>query len=66
MSWTCMQSFSFIPLTASEENIFEYFFENLPFMLSKEFLHMEKGLGQIKGSLSGTATPFNYSSTIII
>ena len=27
-----MQSFSFIPLTASEET-FEYFFENLPFML---------------------------------
>ena len=33
MSWTWMQSFSFIPLTASEEKIFEYFFENLPFML---------------------------------
>ena len=33
MSWTCMQSFSFIPLTASEEKIFEYFFENLPFIL---------------------------------
>ena len=33
MSWTSMQSFGFIPLTASEENIFEYFFENLPFML---------------------------------
>ena len=32
MSWTSMQSFSFIPLTASEEKIFEYFFENLPFM----------------------------------
>ena len=30
MSWTCMQSFSFI--TASEK-IFEYFFENIPFML---------------------------------
>ena len=28
-----MQSFNFIPLTASEEKIFEYFFENLPFML---------------------------------
>ena len=28
-----MQSFSFIPLTASEEKIFLYFFENLPFML---------------------------------
>ena len=27
------ESFSFIPLTASEEKIFEYFFENLPFML---------------------------------
>ena len=25
--------FSFIPITASEEKIFEYFFENLPFML---------------------------------
>ena len=33
MSWTCMQSFSFIPRTASEEKIFEYFFKNLPFML---------------------------------
>ena len=33
MSWTCMQSFSFIPLMISEEKIFEYFFENLPFML---------------------------------
>ena len=28
-----MQCFSFIPLTVSEEMIFEYFFENLPFML---------------------------------
>ena len=28
-----MQSYSFIPLTASEEKIFEYFFENLFFML---------------------------------
>ena len=28
-----MQSFSFIPLTASDEKIFEYFIENLPFML---------------------------------
>ena len=27
MSWTCMQSFSFILLTASEEKIFDYFFE---------------------------------------
>ena len=27
MSWTCMQSFSFIPLTASEKKIFEYFFQ---------------------------------------
>ena len=25
--------FQLIPLTASEEKIFEYFFENLPFML---------------------------------
>ena len=33
MSWTCMQSFSFIPLTTSEEKIFEYFFKHLPFML---------------------------------
>ena len=33
MSWTCMQSFSFIPLTASEEKVFEYFFENLSFVL---------------------------------
>ena len=31
-----MQSFSFIPLTASEEKIFEYFFENLPFMLPRQ------------------------------
>ena len=30
---TILQSFSFIPQTASEELIFEYFFENLPFML---------------------------------
>ena len=34
MSWTCMQSFSFISLMVSEEKTFEYFFENLPFMLS--------------------------------
>ena len=33
MSWTCMQSLSSIPLTISEKKIFEYFFENLPFML---------------------------------
>ena len=33
MSWKCMQSFSFIPFMISEEKIFEYFFENLPFML---------------------------------
>ena len=33
MSWTCMQSLSFIPLMISEEKIFEYFFKNLPFML---------------------------------
>ena len=33
MSWTCMQRFSFIPLTASGEKIFDYFFENLPFIL---------------------------------
>ena len=33
MSWTCTQRFSFIPITASEEKIFEYFFENVPFML---------------------------------
>ena len=30
---TILQSFSFIPQTASEELIFKYFFENLPFML---------------------------------
>ena len=30
---TILQSFSFIPQTASEELIFEYFFENSPFML---------------------------------
>ena len=30
MSWTFMQSFSFIPLMASDKKIFEYFiFENL-------------------------------------
>ena len=28
-----MQSFSFIPLMASEEKIFEYISKNLPFML---------------------------------
>ena len=28
-----MPKFSFIPLMISEEKIFEYFFENLPFML---------------------------------
>ena len=33
MSWTYMQSFSFISLTISEKKIFEYFFESLPFML---------------------------------
>ena len=33
MSWTFMQSFSFIPLMASEKKIFEYFFENLAFWL---------------------------------
>ena len=32
MSWTFTQSFSFIPLMASEK-IFEYFFENLAFQL---------------------------------
>ena len=31
MSWTCM--LSFITIMASEEKSFEYFFENLPFML---------------------------------
>ena len=31
-----MQSFSFIPLTACEEKIFEYFFESLPFMLPRQ------------------------------
>ena len=36
MSWTCMQSFSFIPLTISEEKNFEYFFENLLFMLTRQ------------------------------
>ena len=33
MSWTFMQSFSFIPLMASRKKIFEYFFENLAFRL---------------------------------
>ena len=28
-----MQIFTFTPLTISEEKIFEYFFENIPFML---------------------------------
>ena len=40
-----MQSFSFIPLTASEEKIFEYFFENLHFMLPWQpikFSHLDK------------------------
>ena len=36
MSWTCMLSFSFIPLMASEEKSFEYFFENLCFMLPRQ------------------------------
>ena len=29
MSWTCTQSFSFIPLMISEEKIFEYFFRKI-------------------------------------
>ena len=34
MSRICMQNFSFIPLlTASEEEIFNIFFENLPYMM---------------------------------
>ena len=33
MPWTFMQSYSFIPLMASEKKIFEYFFENLAFRL---------------------------------
>ena len=33
MSWTFMQSFSFIPLMASEKKIFEYFFDNVAFRL---------------------------------
>ena len=33
MLWTCMESFSFIPLIAFEEKIFEYFFENFPLRL---------------------------------
>ena len=33
MSWICMLSFSFVPLMTSEEKIFEWLFENLPFML---------------------------------
>ena len=34
MSWTFMQSFSFIPLMVSEKKTFEYFFfENLAFRL---------------------------------
>ena len=33
MSWTFTQSFSFIPLMASEKKIFEYFFKNLVFRL---------------------------------
>ena len=32
---------------------------------SKEFQDMEIVLHHIKGSMSGTATPFNKSSTII-
>ena len=30
MSWTCMQSFSFIPIMASEEKIFQYLLFKLP------------------------------------
>ena len=33
MLWTFLQSFIFIPLMASEEMIFEYFFSNLAFRL---------------------------------
>ena len=36
MSWTFMQSFSFISLMASEKKIFEYFLENLAFRLPWE------------------------------
>ena len=35
MSWTFMQSFSFIPLMASEKKIFDFFF-NLAFRLPWE------------------------------
>ena len=35
-------NFSFIPLTASEEKIFEYFFENLAFWLPVKFSDLEK------------------------
>ena len=31
MSWTFMQTFSFIPLMASEKKIFEYFFRKFSF-----------------------------------
>ena len=34
MLWTFLQSFSFIPLMASEEKIFQYFSANLDFRLS--------------------------------
>ena len=33
MSWTFMQRFSFIPLTASDKKIFNIFSENLAFWL---------------------------------
>ena len=49
-----MQSFSFIPLTASEEKIFEYFFKNLPFMLPWQpikFSEMDKIHMNIRGLL---------------
>ena len=34
MSWTFMQSFSFIPLMASEKKIFEYFFRKFSLLVA--------------------------------
>ena len=47
MSWTCMESFSFILLTASEEKIFEYFFENLSASEEMSFENADDDDGQM-------------------
>ena len=61
-----MQSFSFIPLTASEEKIFEYFFENLPFMLPWQpikFSEMDKIHMNRRGLLKKHFCKKKYLST---